>query len=94
MDKILEEEERIRQEQEEKERQLQEEEERKKRIEEGVEEDVEEPPKKSLKPESQERVPPKNPGIDNVDDDIKHKLLELWEVGSYNYKDQMRKVFE
>ena len=40
-----------------------------------------------------ERVPPKDPGIVNIDNDFKPTVLKVWEELSDTYKQQMKRVF-
>ncbi len=47
-----------------------------------------------LKPEpATERVPLKEPGVANIDDDFKPTLIKVWQELSATYKQQMKKVF-
>lgn len=46
------------------------------------------------KPEpATERVPPKDPSIENIDNDFKPSLMKIWQEMSDTYKQQMKKVF-
>ena len=40
-----------------------------------------------------ERVAPKEPGVDNIDNDFKPTVLKVWEELSDTYKQQMKRVF-
>ena len=76
-----------------------EEEEKKRREEEGGEGASEAAPAKKdeskvEKPEpATERVPPKEAGVNNIDNDFKPTILKVWQELSANYKHQMKKVF-
>ena len=45
------------------------------------------------RPDSQEKLGPKPPGIENIDDEVKQTLFNQWQKVSQNYKRQMCLVF-
>jgi len=73
-----------------------EEEERKKREEEGGAEgegSKKEEPKVERPEPATERVPAKEPAVNNIDNDFKPTILKVWQELSETYKNQMKKVF-
>jgi hypothetical protein len=76
---------------------LKEEEEEKKRREEEGGEGAEAAKKEESKVErpepATERVPPKEAGVNNIDNDFKPTILKIWQELSANYKRQMKNAF-
>lgn len=61
---------------------------------EGAEGGVKKDETKVERPEpATERVPGKEPGVKNIDDDFKPTILKVWQELSETYKRQMKKVF-